>query len=625
MTPLDIAIRLLKQGNGGSEAEKEIRGVLAAAQLLGEEAAKAQTAQDKWNNTLARLDGTGLQKLAEDLRLLIAETEKAGGSTTELKKRLDDVQRSRMEPRLARDLSDVQRGARAATNDLQGLTRQVSYGAQMGRIFTEVLQGNFGALAQFPALLKGLWMAIRANPLGILLTAVSALTAGFIALREKFGWFKKDVEELPESISAAGQAAEDFATIDLNLEAQRDELEKLRAKYEEVIEAVRRLRQAQDGVNEAELGVVLADLNLQEQQALGAKGLSESEREGIRLDYSGRRERAKQSSAETAADDQSRRAAGDVKILDEKIRQNQEAVVTASDKKITYESSSSSLAGMQRKAANDYADGALQQKSSEATVRGAGKIKQDSAEKELNALSATKADADKKVSDAQAEIDKLTKESHDLAVGRLVAVHAAQAASLKASAVRLQGQANAQQHATAENTFLEKQNKTRGEAAAMAAADRMQRLAGGDESALKWPSLNPPAASTGASRASSGGGFAVIGGRRVDATGPAFTTGDSSLDGRIQARMAARDEVAAPAAANGGFSTGDSALDARIADKLSKNTESLRGSADKDALASAVETLADAIQQHVENTATRDGVNAARIEQVAGQIKGLRR
>lgn len=92
MTPVEIALNLTKSGDGATQAASELEQANAAAVTLGDAALEAERKQARWNQALEQLSTAGLERLETQLTEVITQTEKAGGSTTALRQRLDDVQ-----------------------------------------------------------------------------------------------------------------------------------------------------------------------------------------------------------------------------------------------------------------------------------------------------------------------------------------------------------------------------------------------------------------------------------------------------------------------------------------------------------------------------------------------------
>ena len=91
-TPVEIALNLTKTGDGATEAAKELNLANEAAQTLVDKAVEAERIQQRWNQSLESLSTAGLEKVEAQLTAVIAETEKAGGSTVALQAKLGDVQ-----------------------------------------------------------------------------------------------------------------------------------------------------------------------------------------------------------------------------------------------------------------------------------------------------------------------------------------------------------------------------------------------------------------------------------------------------------------------------------------------------------------------------------------------------
>lgn len=442
MTPLDIAIRLIKQGDGAKEAEQELRGTLSAAQLLADESGRAQQAQAKWNATLAQLDGASLAKLKAQLKSIITETEAAGGKTDELKARLADVQKAGLVPRLAPDIKSVGEAAKKTGGGVREMVEQMRYSAIAGRVLSNILRGElFAALSELPQLLKAVWLALRANPLGLLLGAITALGAAFVFLREKLGWFKKEAEALPESLGIAQQATEEFARVQFDLQQQRDELEKLRNSYEQVEAAVDRLRRATDTMGEAKLAVALADIDLREQQALAQPQLDDNQRAAIRLDFAGQRGRARQAAAEDTAHATSLRTEEEVKRADERLRQNADTIVKLSDQQTTAEIHLQTRRAQLAKLQNMRLGGEWAMQSSDKDERELGQQTRDLADKEIAALQPVIDGAAKAVADLAKQIVDAQATGRDLVNARALARQSANAAAMNEGAVRKRGEA----------------------------------------------------------------------------------------------------------------------------------------------------------------------------------------
>lgn len=105
-----------------------------------------------------------------------------------------------------------------AAKNVSSLGETTEKGIGIGRIFAEVARGNFLALLNLSAALKGLGAAMKTNVVGILLLAVTALGNFLLALRGT----KKEAEEAEPSFD--GLAASVAKLNQVKLEGLRAEL-----------------------------------------------------------------------------------------------------------------------------------------------------------------------------------------------------------------------------------------------------------------------------------------------------------------------------------------------------------------------------------------------------------------
>lgn len=108
-------------------------------------------------------------------------------------------QTAREATRVAKDQAA---GAGDAARSISTLGETTEKGIGIGRIFAEVARGNFLALLNLSAALKGLGAAMKTNVVGILLLAVTALGNFLLALRGT----KKEVDETEPSFEGLAAA-----------------------------------------------------------------------------------------------------------------------------------------------------------------------------------------------------------------------------------------------------------------------------------------------------------------------------------------------------------------------------------------------------------------------------------
>lgn len=125
-TPVEIALNLTKTGDGATQAATELELASQAAQTLADKAVEGERVQQKWNQSLDQLSPAGLEKIEAQLTAVIAETEKAGGSTTALQAKLGDVQQKLVSTgdaarSTAASYRDLDKGAAAANTGSSNL------------------------------------------------------------------------------------------------------------------------------------------------------------------------------------------------------------------------------------------------------------------------------------------------------------------------------------------------------------------------------------------------------------------------------------------------------------------------------------------------------------------------
>lgn len=207
-TPVEIALNLTKQGDGAVKAADELTQAHEAALVLGDAALKAEREQARWNATLEQLSTAGLERLEAQLGEVIAETEKAGGSTAALRGRLDDVKGKLGET------SDYIRRTAADYRDLDKAQGGVASGA--------------GKLAN--KFVRELAPAVVALKLKSLAEQALTYAEGIKDAGERTGLTTEEVQRLTY---AANQNATSFSELESGLKnlavAAENDAEKLRA------------------------------------------------------------------------------------------------------------------------------------------------------------------------------------------------------------------------------------------------------------------------------------------------------------------------------------------------------------------------------------------------------------
>ena len=266
--PLDIALRISKQGNGATEATRELREATGAATTLAEAAAKGRAEQDRWDASLQKLDGAGLDRVESDLKALVAEVEKAGGATAELQKKLGDVQATRANRQRLEELAETARDLGKSTTDtakgLNAVGEAADKGAGAGRVLAEVLSGNVAAITQLGPVLKAAGAAMLANPLFTLGAAAATVILPAL-LSIKRGW-----DDAAESIRKAGERTREALDEAREAAAKRAE-NQIARDMEEIVAAAERARAAVDAVTQARIAqtdaeeaVAVAEINARE-------------------------------------------------------------------------------------------------------------------------------------------------------------------------------------------------------------------------------------------------------------------------------------------------------------------------------------------------------------------------
>lgn len=337
-------------------------------------------------------------------------------------------------------------GGKANATDVNKLGESMQQASGAGRILTEAATGNVAALTQAGTALKGLWAVMRANPLGLVVTAVSLLGTAFLTLREKFGWFKSESKEageagveaftsVAEAVGEAGSEAAAFAKIGDEFEAQRTALQALAAEYDAVTSAIERMQRARDGLQDSRMGAVLGQLDMEEQQALTAPGVTPDQADAIKLDFKQRKDRTRQRFAETAAVEAEQQVKGRQKDNEAQIGANRGQQAQVGTQKIEAEVRRDALA---RKIRAD-----------QDSIAGLGSSRNQSPEqkqlaaalnKDLQAAIKGLAQADALVKQLDTEQQRLKREGDALLAQRKPLETEAQAAFNKRKTVEAQGQ-----------------------------------------------------------------------------------------------------------------------------------------------------------------------------------------
>ena len=157
-------------------------------------------------------------------------------------------------------------GAAEAGKQILSLGETTEKGIGIGRMFSEVLQGNFYALGNVTAALKVTGAAIKTSVVGVVLLGLTALSQALPALIEKLGG-KKD--SLKEGFDAAKEAADKLneaklASLQANLDAIKERSANARAEIDQ-------LQAAADKLDDVEMAAELAANKV-------AHGLTEEQR-----------------------------------------------------------------------------------------------------------------------------------------------------------------------------------------------------------------------------------------------------------------------------------------------------------------------------------------------------------
>jgi len=290
-----------------------------AAQQLIDKATAGDRAQRKFNESLARADAAALRDVSEELRKLIESTERAGGNADILRRRLADVEAAGRSARstIDRTTSSVRGAGRAnldAAGTLNKLGEATERGAAAGRVLGEIARGNIGYVAQLGSSLKALGAIIRANWIGALLVALTALWNFLPGLLERFGILKKKTKDVGDEAGAAATQVSRFVSIDTRFTRLEESLDAIRSKFEQTTAAVNALRSATDAIEDAKLGLALAQIDRREAETLSDLSLSDAERQRVKTQFAGEREEARQTAAESRATAQRQRAQEAVRL-----------------------------------------------------------------------------------------------------------------------------------------------------------------------------------------------------------------------------------------------------------------------------------------------------------------------
>ena len=240
--------------------------------------------------------------MAEELNIKITTTADTAGAKA-VNAAVQDV---------AKTTDRAANAARASRMETGKLGEAMQQASAAGKVLSEVASGNIGYIAQAGTALKGLFTVLRANPLGVFITALSLAATAFVTLREKFGWFKADVKdaadqantsfgEVAAASNSANKEVEAFASRAGRFDDQMAALGDLAAKYDAVTAAIERMGRARDTLQDSRLGAVLGGLDQEEKLALSKAGKDPLAQSAVKLDFSQRRDNARQDSAETKA------------------------------------------------------------------------------------------------------------------------------------------------------------------------------------------------------------------------------------------------------------------------------------------------------------------------------------
>lgn len=270
-------------------------------------------------NILTSADPSGAQKAAEELKKVGNAAAAAGEEAKKGGKKQADA-------------------AAETGKQILSLGETTEKGIGIGRMFSEVLQGNFYALGNVTAALKVTGAAIKTSLVGVVLLALTALANFLPTLIEKLQG-KKD--SLKEGFDAAAEAAAKLneakmASLQANLDAIKDRANNARTELES-------MQAAADKLDDAEMAAELAANKV-------APGLTEEQRRtgeyDIRNKYRLRRDErrlAGMAGAEAIAQDEAQRKAEQTNLAAEEFAAARARVEAAKARRAALEEEKRSL------------------------------------------------------------------------------------------------------------------------------------------------------------------------------------------------------------------------------------------------------------------------------------------
>jgi hypothetical protein len=248
---LQIKIRTTAENRGATEAKQALDSVAQAAQKAG-----TQT------NTAGTNAAKGLERVSSAAKRAGADTDTAGKTA-------------------AKGLGEMQRAGNSASQMFNGLEAASRGGIQGIMGLAQATRGFIGLVRT---------AVISTGPLGVLVTVLGLAAGAMMALRGR-------TKEAADELGKTGKASDDLKAKLTELETKAkeslqrhtDEVKKLAAAYGDVVKAIDAAEQRIAQANDRAVRQQLAQIDLEEQQALGAAKTDE-EREKIRREFGSRRE-----------------------------------------------------------------------------------------------------------------------------------------------------------------------------------------------------------------------------------------------------------------------------------------------------------------------------------------------